>query len=196
MTILRQRMIEDLRVRNYSERTVETYVMRVAKFALHFGKSPEFPGPEEIRSYQLHLVQVCRSSRAVFNQTVCALRFLYGVCLKREWSVEQIPFPRQEKKLPVVLSRREVSDLFGVLDNLKHRTILMTLYAAGLRLSEALHLRVEDVDSQRMALRVCRGKGRTGTRRCPRHCLCNCASTGDTTGPPVGCFPVREPTRL
>lgn len=159
MTILRQRMIEDLRVRNYSERTVETYVMRVAKFALHFGKSPEFLGPEEIRTYQLHLVQVRQSSWTVFNQTVCALRFLYGVCLKREWSVEQIPFPRQERKLPVVLSLEEVSRLFERIDNLKHRTLLMVLYAAGLRLSEALHLRVEDVDSQRMALRVCRGKG-------------------------------------
>lgn len=159
MTILRQRMIEDLRIRNYSERTVETYVMRVAKFALHFGKSPQLLGPEEIRSYQLHLVQVRRSSWAVFNQTVCALRFLYGVCLKREWIVPQIPFPRREKKLPVVLSRREAADLLEAVGNLKHRTLLMTIYAAGLRLSEALHLRVEDVDSRRMALRVRRGKG-------------------------------------
>ena len=159
MTILRQRMIEDLRVRNYSERTVETYVMRVAKFAQHFAKSPDLLGPREIRSYQLHLVQVCRSSWSVFNQTVCALRFFYGVCLNRPWSIQQIPFPRQEKKLPVVLSREEIRRLWGAVDNLKHRTLLMTLYAAGLRLSEALQLRVEDIDSQRMALRVRRGKG-------------------------------------
>lgn len=159
MTILRQRMIEDLRLRNYSERTVETYVMRVAKFAQHFGKSPALLGREEIRSYQLHLVQVRRCSWAVFNQTVCALRFLYRVCLERPWSLQAIPFPRQEKKLPVVLSRQEIGRLWEALDNLKHRSILMTLYAAGLRLSEALQLRVEDIDSQRMAIRVRHGKG-------------------------------------
>ena len=159
MTILRQRMIEDLRVRNYSERTVETYVMRVAKFAQHFGKSPDLLGPEEIRLYQLHLVKACRSSWAVFNQTVCALRFFYLVCLNRQWTVQQIPFPRQDKKLPVVLSRQEITRLWEALENLKHRTLLMTIYAAGLRLSEALHLRVEDIDSERMTLCVRRGKG-------------------------------------
>ena len=159
MTILRQRMIEDLRVRNYSQRTVETYVMRVAKFAQHFGKAPDLLGPEEIRLYQLHLVKERCSSWSVFNQTVCALRFFYRICLNRQWTVHQIPFPRQEKKLPVVLSRQEINRLWGAVDNLKHRTVLMTIYAAGLRLSEALHLRVEDIDSQRMALRVRRGKG-------------------------------------
>jgi site-specific recombinase XerD len=152
-------MIEDLRIRNYSERTVETYVMRVAKFALHFGKSPDLLGLEEIRSYQLHLVEVLRSSWAVFNQTVCALRFLYIVCLKRPWNVQHIPFPRQPKKLPVILSLQEIDRLFGAVDNLKHRTLLMTIYAGGLRLSEALHLRVKDIDNQRMALHVRQGKG-------------------------------------
>jgi integrase/recombinase XerD len=159
MSILRQRMIEDLRLRNYAERTVETYVMRVAAFARHFGKSPDLLGPQEIREYQVHLVKARQSSWSVFNQTVCALRFFYGVCLKQEWAVQQIPFPRREKKLPVVLSREEVAHLLGAVGNLKHRTILVTIYAAGLRLSEALNLRVEDVDSRRMALRVRRGKG-------------------------------------
>ena len=160
MTILRQRMIEDLRIRNYAERTIETYVDRVAQFARHFGQSPHLLGPEEIRQYQLHLLQTRQASWAVFNQTVCALRFFYRVSLKQDWVVEQIPFPKQEKKLPVVLSLSEVTRLLGALENLKHRTLLMTLYAAGLRLSEAVHLRVRDVDSQRMALRVCQGKGR------------------------------------
>jgi len=159
MSILRQRMIEDLRLRNYAERTVDNYVMRVAHFARHFGKSPDLLGSEEIRQYQLHLIRTRRSSWSVFNQTVCALRFLYGICLKREWIVPQIPFPRQEKKLPVVLSRQEVTQLLEAVENLKHRTFLMILYAAGLRLSEALHLRVDDVDSRRMVLRVRRGKG-------------------------------------
>jgi len=159
MSILRQRMIEDLRIRNYSQSTIDIYVLRVAKFALHFGKSPAELGLEEIRRYQFHLVQVRRSSWAVFNQTVCALRFLYGTSLKRPWSIEQIPFPRQEKKLPVVLSCQEVHRLLAAVDNLKHRTILKVLYAAGLRLSEALHLQLQDVDSQRRVLHVRHGKG-------------------------------------
>jgi len=159
MTILRQRMIEDLRIRNYAERTIETYVERVAQFARHFGKSPHLLGPEQIRQYQLHLVKTRKTSWAVFNQSVCALRFFYRVSLKKEWAVEQIPFPKQKKKLPIILSRAEVARLLQAVDNVKHRTLLMTLYAAGLRLSEALHLRAENVDSQRMALRIHHGKG-------------------------------------
>ena len=160
MTILRQRMIEDLRIRNYSERTIEIYVDRVSQFARHFGKSPHLLGPEQIRQYQVFLVQGKKASWSVFNQTVCALRFFYRVCLNKDWAVEHIPFPKQEKKLPVVLSTQEVARLLRTLDNLKHRTLLMTIYAAGLRLSEALHLAVSDIDSQRMVLRVRRGKGR------------------------------------
>ena len=160
MTILRQRMIEDLRIRNYAERTIETYVGRVAEFARHFGKSPHLLGPEQIRQYQVFLVETKKASWPVFNQTVCALRFFHRVCLNKDWAVEHIPFPKQEKKLPVVLSPHEVARLLRTLDNLKHRTLLMTIYAAGLRLSEALHLAVSDIDSQRMVLRIRRGKGR------------------------------------
>lgn len=160
MTILRERMIEDLRVRNYSERTIETYVSRVAEFARHFGRSPDLLGPEEIRRYQLHLVGKRKASWAVFNQTVCALRFFYGVSQGKDWSISHIPFPKQERKLPVVLSRGEVVRLLDAVANVKHNTVLTVLYAAGLRVSEALHLRVEDVDSRRMALRVRQGKGK------------------------------------
>lgn len=160
MTILRQRMIEDLRIRNYSDRTVEIYVGRVAEFARHFGKSPSQLGPSEIRRYQVFLVETQKASWPVFNQTVCALRFLYRVSLQKDWVIEHIPFPRQEKKLPVVPSRAEIARLFGALENLKHRTLLMTIYATGLRLSEATHLRIRDVDSSRMLIRVRRGKGR------------------------------------
>lgn len=153
-------MIDDLRIRNYAQRTIDTYVERVAQFARHFGKSPHLLGPEQIRQYQLHLVEIRQASWAVFNQSVCALRFLYRVSLKKDWTVAHIPFPKQEKKLPVVLSLQEVGRLLESLENLKHRTLLMTLYGAGLRLSEALQLRVEDIDSQRMVLRVCQSKGR------------------------------------
>ncbi|HEX9582045.1 MAG TPA: site-specific integrase [Gemmatimonadales bacterium] len=159
MTELRQRMIDDLRIRNYSPRTIERYTECVTSFARHFGKSPAALGLEQIRAYQLFLIQTKHASWTVFNQTVCALRFLYGTTLARPDTIPHIPFPRQPKPLPVVLSRTELARFFAAIPNLKHRTVLMTMYAAGLRLSEALGLRVADVDSDRQCLRVERGKG-------------------------------------
>jgi site-specific recombinase XerD len=153
-------MIEDLQIRNYSQRTVDIYVRCVALFAKHFGRSPDQLGPEQVRAYQNFLIQTKKASWSYFNQTVCALRFLYRVSLGRPELVEHIPFPKQERKLPVILSVEELSTFFRAVRNLKHRTFLKTLYATGLRLSEALHLRVEDVDSQRMTIRVRQGKGR------------------------------------
>lgn len=160
MSILRQRMIEDLKIRNYSPRTIEVYVDRVAKFAQYFGQSPEKLGPAEIREFQLFLVETKKSSWAEFNQTVCALRFFYKVCLDKTWMVNHIPFPKQPKKLPVVLSREEVTELFGAVSNLKHRTLLMTLYATGARVSEGLALQIRDVDSSRMVIHIRKGKGK------------------------------------
>ena len=160
MGTLRQRMIEDLSIRNYAPRTIHIYVDRVARFARHFGRSPDRLGPEHIRAFQLHLLRTKKASWSQFNQTVCALRFFYGVCLGKPYLIEHIPFPKQPKKLPVVLSREEVATLFGGVGNLKHRTILMTLYAAGLRVSEALALQVRDVDSSRMVLHIRQAKGR------------------------------------
>ena len=159
MTPLRQRMIEDLKIRNYSPRTIKVYVNRVAKFAQYFGQSPDGLGPRHIREFQVFLVQTNPASWTKVNQTVCALRFFYRVCLGKPWMIEHIPFPRQPKKLPVVLSQEEVKALFEATSNLKHRTILMTLYATGLRLSETLALRLQDIDSQRMLIRVRHGKG-------------------------------------
>ena len=160
MTPLRMRMTEDLRIRNYSPRTIDTYVEAVARFARHFAKSPDTLGPEDVRAYQVFLVQQKRVSWCVFNQSVCALRFLYQVTLHKDWAITHIPFPKQPKKLPVVLSAREVSRFLRSVDNLKYRTALMTMYAAGLRISEALQLKVADIDSQRMVLRIQQGKGR------------------------------------
>lgn len=160
MTILRQRMIDDLGIRNYSPRTVETYVRCVSRFAQHFAQSPAVLGAEQIRGYLIFLVQRKRVSWSVFNQSVCALRFLYKTTLGRDWMVEHIPFPKQEKKLPVVLSTQEIRAFFGVIKNLKHRTIVMTMYATGLRVSETLDLAVADIDGSRRLLRVEQGKGR------------------------------------
>jgi site-specific recombinase XerD len=159
MTELRQRMITDLRIRNYSPRTIACYTERVAAFARHFGRSPAELGPEHIRDFQAALLERKRASWSLFNQTVCALRFLYRTTLGRPQAIEHIPFPRQPKKLPVVLSRGELSRFFAAIGNLKHRTVLMTMYASGLRVSEALRLRPADVESERGCLRIAQGKG-------------------------------------
>lgn len=158
MSLLRERMIQDMKIRNLAERTQETYVSQVAKFAKHFKKSPEDLGVEEIRQYQLYLIE-SGSSWSVFNQTVAALRFLYLKTLKKEWTLEQIPYPKQPKKLPIVLSTGEVFEFLESIKNYKHRVILTTIYGAGLRLNEATHLKTVDIDSKRMVIRVDQGKG-------------------------------------
>jgi integrase/recombinase XerD len=160
MTPLRQRMIEDMKLRNLAPRTIAVYTTRAAAFARHFGRSPEALGREEIRSFLLYLVREKHVSWSVYNQTVAALRFLYEVTLDRHGVMVRVPCPKQPKKLPTVLSLDEMARFFGAVLGVKHRAILMTAYAAGLRISEVVALRVDDVDSQRMILRVRQGKGR------------------------------------
>lgn len=160
MTPLRARMIEDLRIRNYAPRTIELYVDLVARFAQFFSQSPEHLGPEEIRTYQVHLVEERKASWTGLNQMVCALRFLYGTTLGKESVIQHIPYAKREKKLPVVLSREEVARLLRAVGNRKHRTMLMAAYGCGLRRSEVLNLQVDDIDSSRMVVRVRSGKGR------------------------------------
>ncbi len=160
MTELRRRMLEELRLRNYSPNTITVYLRCVAQFAQHFRLSPDRLGPKHVRQYQLFLVERKKVSWALFTQTVCALRFFYQHTLHRNWMIEYIPYPRHEEKLPVVLSPTEVAAVFAATCNLKHRTILMTIYAGGLRVSEVTHLRVADIDSQRQVICVRQGKGR------------------------------------
>jgi site-specific recombinase XerD len=160
MTPLRRRMIEDMKLKNLSTRTIDTYVSRVSTFARHFGRSPQDLGRDDVRSYLLYLVQEKKASWSVYNQTLAALRFLYEITLGRKDVLERIPFPKQPKKLPIVLSLDEVARFFAAIVGVKHRAILMTAYAAGLRLSEVTGLRVADIDSQRMVIRVRQAKGR------------------------------------
>jgi integrase/recombinase XerD len=159
MTPLRQRFSEDLRLRNYSPRTIETYVSAVARFARHCGRSPEVLDAEDVRRYQLHLLDQEHASWSRFNQTVCALRFLYGVTLGRPKVVTMIPFGKRPKTLPAVLSRDEVLRLFAAAPEGRYRTLLRTTYACGLRISEVVRLRVRDIDSGRGVLLVRQGKG-------------------------------------
>ena len=160
MTPLRQRMLQEMQIRNLSPNTQKRYIDRVADFAKHFGKSPEHLGPEDIRSYQLYLIREKRLSSSSLNVTVCALRFLYRFCLNRNWAIERIVFAKREKKLPVVLSPGEVALFFDSIRSIKYKAILTTIYAAGLRVSEAAHLKIADIDSRRMTIRVEQGKGR------------------------------------
>jgi integrase/recombinase XerD len=159
MTPLRQRFLEDLRLRNYAPRTLECYVAAVAQFARHFGRSPEVLGPEDIRTYQLHLLEHEHASWSRFNQAVCALRFLYRVTLGRPEVVTMIPFGKRPKTLPAVLGRDEVLRLFAALPDNRYRTLVRTAYACGLRIGEVVRLRVADIDSSRGVVLICQGKG-------------------------------------
>lgn len=159
MTPLRQRMIEDMEVRNFTEQTRKRYVKAVASFARYYGTSPERLGPEEVRDYQVYLVKKRRSSWSHMNVSVCALRFLYRVTLNRPWDVERIQYAKQPKKLPVVLSPEEVVQFLEAVHGSKYRTALKTIYASGLRVTEACRLKASDIDSKRMVIRVEAGKG-------------------------------------
>lgn len=154
-----RRMAEDMLVRNLAASTIDAYTYHVEKFLLYSQKPAEQLGPEAVRQYQLHLIRDKKVGWSSFNQAVCGLRFLYRFTVPREWAVEMIPFGKRPQKLPVVFGPEQVEQLLTCVQNLKYRTVLTTMYAAGLRLSEALHLQLADVDSSRMMLRVTLGKG-------------------------------------
>lgn len=158
MTPLRQRMIDDLKLLNRSPRTIESYVAAVAHYAKFHRRSPDQLGPEEVRAYQKHLLDA-GASWSRFNLAVAALKFFYGVTLKVSWPVEQIPYGRRPKLLPVVLSQEEVIRLIDAVEHPMYRMALLTAYAAGLRITELLALQVEHIDSARMMLLVAQGKG-------------------------------------
>lgn len=158
MSPLRRRFIDDLRLRNKSPRTIETYVLRVVQFSKHFGKSPERLGPDELRAYQQHLL-ARGVSWSMFNQSVCALRFLYNVTLRRPHLITHLPFAKRPRQLPTVLSPDEVVRLLRAAWPGRDRTLLDVAYSCGLRLKELLGLQVRDIDSARMALHLRHGKG-------------------------------------
>lgn len=159
MTPLRQRMIDDMKLRNLADRTIETYVWQVARFANHFHRSPERLGAEEIRTFQLLLIER-KVSWSVFNQFVCALRFLYGTTLKGLVPVQMIPHAKTPRKLPVVLSPEDVLRFLAAIPEALARMALTTAYATGLRLEEVVSLQPKDIDSARMVVDVRNGKGK------------------------------------
>src|SRR2546425_5554881 len=161
MTSLRLRMLEDMQIRNLAVNTQESYVQQISLFARYFNQSPERLGPEQIRTYQLYLTKERKLATSSILMAISALRFLYKVTLKKDWTfADIIPAPKKPQTLPVVLSPEEVVQFLACVASRKHRTILTTCYGAGLRVSEAIALTPPVVDSKRMVLRVEQGKGR------------------------------------
>ena len=158
MSALRQRLMEDMQVRNYSPRTVEAYVAAVAKLAKHFMKAPDQLTGEDVRAFQVHLLSV-KTSWSQFNQIVCGLRFFFGTSLGRPEVVQMLPYGKRPKTLPVVLSVAEVGQLLEAAKPGRERILMQTAYACGLRISELLSLQVTDIDSVRMVVTVRQGKG-------------------------------------
>ncbi len=158
MTHCRQRMLEELRRRNYSEATARSYLRTVKRFAELFDCSPDRLGAEQIRQYQLHLIEKKLDWKTI-EQHTAALRFFFGKTLGRPMIAENIPFPKIPQRLPFILSQEDVTRLIDGARSICHRAVLTTLYGTGLRLAEACHLRVADIDSKRMLLHVRAGKG-------------------------------------
>jgi len=161
MTPLRKRMLEELQRRNYTAETTRCYILAVKQFAQYFGKSPDLLGAEELRRFQLYLLTEKKLAPATVELRMSALRFLYKKTLKRrDIDFDDMPFPKKPRKLPVILSPREVTLLVNAAWNLMHRAILMVLYGTGMRRNEARLLKVEDIDKELMVIHIRNAKGR------------------------------------
>ena len=158
MTRLRQRMLEDLTLKKSPESTVRAYIGQVRRFAEYHGKCPTKLGREHVRHDLLHLIEERGLAEGSILQTIAALKFLYTVTLGRKWILDGLPRPKKTSKLPVVLSLDEIDEFFSCVQSLKYRAILMTAYASGLRVEEVASLRLADIDSNRMVIRVNQGK--------------------------------------
>lgn len=159
MTRLRNMMLEELGRRNYSDRTARGHISAVADFARHFGKPPDQLGPDELRSYQAYLLKRRKLAVNTVVARVAALRFFFVRTLKRHEFRQELPYPKEQRRLPTVLSLEEVGRLIDAASNLKHRAVLMILYGTGMRRTEVSQLKVSHVDSRRMIIRVEQGKG-------------------------------------
>lgn len=159
MSPLRQRMLDDLRLRNLSANTCDAYLRAVEQLARYYHTSPDRVTREQVRQFLVHLVTVEKVSPSTFNVYRCGLQFFYRNTLGRDWVLRDIACAKVGKPLPTVLSRDEVAKFLGVIRNPKYRALFSTAYATGMRVSELTHLQVGDIDSSRMAIRVRQGKG-------------------------------------
>lgn len=160
MKTLREKMLHEMQRRNYSPRTIETYISSIVSLSKHYNKSPDKISLDQVKSYLHHSIMIKGYSTALVNQTISAVKILHKDILKKRWDSLSIIRPKREKRLPVVLSPKEVKAIVNAPVNIKHRAILSLGYSAGLRISEVINLKVEHIDSQRMQIRVVGGKGR------------------------------------
>ncbi len=158
MSPLRRRMIEDMTIRNLSQATQQSYMYAVAKFSRYFNCSPDRLGMDDVRAYQLHLIDK-KYSRSRFNQVACALRFFYGITLGQKEALERIVAGKEPEKLPPVLNREEITRFLEAVPGLRNRVALTTAYAAGMRVGEVVRLKIRSIDSERMLLHIEGGKG-------------------------------------
>jgi len=159
MKTLREQMIQQMQLKGYSQRTINTYILCIRLLSRYYGLSPDLITTDQIRSYIEYCLIERKLSKAWLNQIISALKILYVEILKREWNRLDIPRPRREKKLPFILSREEVKKILNAHTNIKHRALLMIIYSSGLRLSEARHLKISDIDSSRMLIHIEQAKG-------------------------------------
>jgi integrase/recombinase XerD len=159
MEKLREKMQKNLEIKGYSRKTQKTYLREVEKFTKHFNKSPEDLGTNEIKDYLHYIITKKKSSSSTVHQAYSALKFLYDTVMEKNWEFKHIPRMKRKTKLPVVLSVDEVTSILNATHNLKHRAILSVIYSAGLRVSEAAKLKITDIDSTRMQIRVEQAKG-------------------------------------
>jgi integrase/recombinase XerD len=160
VTHLRKMMLEELERRNYSQSTVRAYVKTIEDLARYFKRPPDQLGPKQLRQYQAYLFRERKLAPNTMIQRIAALRFFFVATLRRPWSIAETPYPRKTFRLPKVLSVEQVAKLIDAAPTLFYRVVLMTLYATGLRRAELAHLKVGDIDKERMVIHVKGGKGR------------------------------------
>lgn len=159
MDTLREKMLAELQLRGITPRTQTAYLREIANLEKYFKKSPEELGEEEVKEYLVHMLEDRGLSSGTYKYYAAGIKFLYRTTLNRGEVVEKIKYPKAKIKLPVVLDLSEVRTMLSVMENLKHRAVLTITYSAGLRVSETAHLKVTDIDSKRMMVRVRQGKG-------------------------------------
>ena len=193
MTALRQKMIEDMQLHGFAERTQDSYLRAVRQLAAYFNKPPDQISEEELRQYFLYLKNVKKASRSTITLALCGIKFFYERTLQRQWATLALVRPPQEKKLPVVLSVEEVRQILARVRRWHYRVCLSTIYACGLRLQEGLHLQISHIDGARQMVHVCHGQGwqrslcaaaPTGAWRC-------CANIGEPIAIRSGFFRLR-----
>jgi site-specific recombinase XerD len=160
MTKLRERMLQDLQLRGYADRTQKMYVRAVRKLAEHFSKPPDQITEEELRDYFLYVKNVKKWSRTASTIALCGIKFFYQNTIKRDWPTLQFVRARREKRMPVVLTRSEIRRILACVRFERYRVCLLTIYSCGLRLLEGCNLKVSDIDSQRMVVRIEQSKNR------------------------------------